>query len=88
MATETTRDEAIAKVIESAKRLGVELDALARAAEWVAAMSTEASGGDIVVDVDSGCTGIASRCSTTARRTWPASARWPDRRSRIIRRRS
>ena len=56
MATETTRDEAIAKVVESATRLGVELDE-AEAAEWVAAMETEASGGELVVDVDSGVYG-------------------------------
>jgi hypothetical protein len=55
MATET-RDEAIAKVVESATRLGVELDE-AEAAEWVAAMETEASGGELVVDVDTGVYG-------------------------------
>ena len=51
MATETTRDEAIARVVESATRLGVELDER-EAAEWVAAMETEATGGELVVDVD------------------------------------
>ncbi len=56
MATETTRDEAIARVVESATRLGVELDE-GQAAEWVAAMETEASGGELVVDVDSGVYG-------------------------------
>jgi hypothetical protein len=56
MATETTRDDAIAKVVESATRLGVELDE-AEAAEWVAAMETEASGGELVVDVDTGVYG-------------------------------
>ncbi len=56
MATETTRDEAIARVVESATRLGVELDER-EAAEWVAAMETEASGGELVVDVDSGVYG-------------------------------
>ena len=56
MATETTRDDAIAKVVESATRLGVELDE-AEAAEWVAAMETEASGGELVVDIDSGVYG-------------------------------
>jgi hypothetical protein len=56
MATETTRDQAIAKVVESATRLGVELDER-EAAEWVAAMETEASGGELVVDVDSGVYG-------------------------------
>jgi hypothetical protein len=55
MATET-RDEAIAKVVESATRIGIELDE-AEAAEWVAAMETEASGGELVVDVDSGVYG-------------------------------
>ena len=56
MATETTRDDAIAKVVASATRLGVELDER-EAAEWVAAMETEASGGELVVDVDSGVYG-------------------------------
>ena len=51
-----TEADAAERVIESAKRLGVELDAH-EAAEWVAAMSTEASGGDVVVDVDSGVYG-------------------------------
>lgn len=49
-------DEAIAKVRESATRLGVELDER-EATEWVEAMATEASGGDLVVDVDSGVYG-------------------------------
>jgi hypothetical protein len=56
MATETDREAAIAKVVASATRLGVELDE-AEAAEWVAAMETEASGGQLVVDVDSGVYG-------------------------------
>jgi hypothetical protein len=56
MTADTTRDEAIAKVVESATRLGVELDER-EAAEWVAAMETEASGGELVVDVDSGVYG-------------------------------
>jgi len=56
MGTETGRDQAIERVIASATRLGVELDER-EAAEWVAAMETEASGGDLVVDVDSGVYG-------------------------------
>ena len=51
MAAETSPDQAIARVVESARRLGVELDER-EAAEWVAAMETEASGGDLVVDVE------------------------------------
>ena len=51
-----TEAAATERVIESAKRLGVELDAH-EAAEWVAAMATEASGGDVVVNVDSGVYG-------------------------------
>jgi hypothetical protein len=43
-------------VIESARRLGVELDA-DEAARWVAALETEGAGGEIVVDVDSGVYG-------------------------------
>jgi hypothetical protein len=48
--------DALAGVIESAKRLGVELDE-AEAAEWVAALAAESAGGDVVVDVDSGVFG-------------------------------
>ncbi len=51
-----TEAAATERVIELAKRLGVELDAH-EAAEWVAAMATEASGGDVVVNVDSGVYG-------------------------------
>ncbi len=47
---------ALADVIESAKRLGVELDER-EAAEWVAALEAESTGGDVVVDVDSGIYG-------------------------------
>jgi hypothetical protein len=47
---------AIARVVESAQRLGVELDER-EAQEWVSAMETEASGGDLVVDVNSGVYG-------------------------------
>ena len=47
---------ALAGVIESASRLGIELDA-DEAAAWVAALETESEGGDIVVDVDSGVYG-------------------------------
>lgn len=58
--TDTTREDegarAIARVVESAARLGVELNE-DEANEWVAAMATEASGGELVVDVDSGVYG-------------------------------
>jgi len=43
-------------VVESARRLGVELDA-EEAARWVAALEAEAEGGEIIVDVDSGVYG-------------------------------
>ena len=56
MTTDTPRDEAISRVVESATRMGVELDEH-EAAEWVAAMETEASGGELVVDVDTGVYG-------------------------------
>jgi hypothetical protein len=49
-------DQAIAKVLESAIRLGVELNEH-EASEWVAAMATEASGGDLVMDVNTGVYG-------------------------------
>ncbi len=56
MATGASPDEAIERVVASAARLGVELDER-EAAEWVAAMETEASGGELVVDVDTGVYG-------------------------------
>jgi hypothetical protein len=46
----------LAGVIESARRMGVEIDE-AEAAGWMAAMEAEAVGGDVVVDVDSGIFG-------------------------------
>jgi len=46
----------VGAVLESARRLGVELDE-AEAARWVEAMESEAAGGDVVVDVDSGVFG-------------------------------
>lgn len=55
----TEADEGVtglAAVIESARRLGVEIDE-AEAAQWMAAMEAEALGGDVVVDVDSGIYG-------------------------------
>jgi len=48
--------DAITRVIDSARRLGLELDER-EATEWVAAMETEAVGGDLVIDVDSGVYG-------------------------------
>jgi hypothetical protein len=53
---DTTAQDAIARVIDSAARLGVELDE-AEATGWIDAMAAESSGGDIVVDVDSGVFG-------------------------------
>src|SRR6476646_9160362 len=47
---------AMAGILESAQRLGVELDEH-EAAQWVAAMESEAIGGDVVVDVDTGVYG-------------------------------
>ncbi|MDP8904047.1 MAG: hypothetical protein M3N29_01800 [Chloroflexota bacterium] len=53
---DTARDEAIARMIDSAARLGVELHEQ-EARDWIAAMATESSRGDIVVDVESGVFG-------------------------------
>ena len=47
---------ALDEVIESARKLGVELDE-EEAARWVQAIEVESAGGDIVVDVDSGVYG-------------------------------
>ena len=48
--------QAMAGILESAQRLGVELDE-GEALRWVAAIEAEATGGDVVVDVDSGVYG-------------------------------
>ena len=47
---------ALDAIVDSARRLGVELDE-SEAAEWLTAMETEAAGGDVVIDVDSGVYG-------------------------------
>ncbi len=54
--TDAERAAAIARVVESAARLGVEIDER-EAEDWIAAMETEASGGDLVVDVNTGVYG-------------------------------
>src|SRR3954451_10773645 len=54
--TDTTIDDAIARVIESASRLGVELNVI-EAQKWIHEMAQEQAGGDIVVDVDTGVFG-------------------------------
>jgi hypothetical protein len=50
------REAAVARVIESAHRLGVEIDEK-EAEDWVAAMASESAGGDLVVDIDTGVYG-------------------------------
>ena len=55
MARSDTR-EAIARVIESASRLGVEINVI-EAEQWVHAMVAESQGGNVVVDVDTGVFG-------------------------------
>ena len=54
--TDPRMADAVARVIESAARLGVELDAC-EAERWIDAMAQEQRGTDIVVDVDSGVFG-------------------------------
>jgi hypothetical protein len=49
-------EEGIQRVVESAARLGIELDEQ-EARDWIAAMASERAGGDIVVDVESGVFG-------------------------------
>jgi len=53
---DTTQHDAIARVIDSARRLGVEINEL-EANKWIAAMAAESVGGDVVVDVGSGVFG-------------------------------
>ncbi len=52
----TSGGSALDTVIESARRLGVELN-VHEAAAWMAAIEVEAAGGDVVVDVNSGIYG-------------------------------
>jgi hypothetical protein len=47
---------ALRRIVESAQRLGVELDET-EAAGWIAALEVESAGGDVVVDVNSGIFG-------------------------------
>ena len=55
--TETAEEnDAIARVVDSARRLGVEID-VGEAREWISSMEAENKGGDIVVDVDTGVFG-------------------------------
>ena len=54
--TDTTQQDAIARVIDSARRLGVEINEV-EADKWIAAMAAESVGGDVVVDVGSGVFG-------------------------------
>ncbi len=53
---EDVERDAMARILESARRMGVELNER-EAANWVAAIEAEATGGDVVVDVDSGVYG-------------------------------
>lgn len=56
MTDATTQQDAIARVIDSARRLGVEINEV-EADNWIAAMAAESVGGDVVVDVASGVFG-------------------------------
>ena len=49
-------DAAIAKIVESAQRMGIDINER-EADEWVAAMQDESVGGDLIVDVNSGVYG-------------------------------
>jgi hypothetical protein len=53
---EGDQESAVERIVASARRLGIELDA-AEAEEWVNAMASEAAGGELVVDVDTGVYG-------------------------------
>jgi hypothetical protein len=56
MTTESTADEQLAKIVEAAGRLGVELDEQ-EAMRWLTTMAAAPEGGDVVVDVASGVYG-------------------------------
>ena len=57
--TQFKHDEAISRVIDSAARLGVELDAV-EAQRWVESMAVEVTGGDGVPPPASMKTGLLS----------------------------
>jgi hypothetical protein len=59
MTDTTTQQDAVARVIDSARRLGVEIDA-DEARQWIDSMAAEQAGGDVVVDVDTGVFGHRS----------------------------
>lgn len=59
MADTTTQQDAVARVIDSARRLGVEINA-DEAQQWIDSMVAEQAGGDVVVDVDTGVFGHRS----------------------------
>jgi hypothetical protein len=54
--TDTKMQDAIARVIQSASRLGVEINVV-EAEKWIDSMAMEQAGGDVVVDVDTGVFG-------------------------------
>lgn len=54
--TQPRPSEDLARIVESARRLGVELNE-SEALQWLAAMSATGSGGDVVMDVQSGAYG-------------------------------
>src|SRR3954454_12452109 len=54
--TDQKMQDAIARVIESASRLGVEINVI-EAQKWIHEMAQEQAGGDLVVDVDTGVFG-------------------------------
>src|SRR5687767_9500026 len=54
--TTQANGDAIGRVIDSARHLGVEIDET-EAGQWIAAMAAESQGGDIVVDVNTGVFG-------------------------------
>nr|MDQ3643293.1 hypothetical protein [Actinomycetota bacterium] len=56
MTDATTQQDAVARVIASAERLGVHVNE-DEAEQWIAAMAAEASGGNVVVDVNTGVFG-------------------------------
>ena len=56
MAASNDERDAITRVIDSARRLGVEIDG-GEARQWIESMAAEATGGDVMVDVDTGVFG-------------------------------
>ncbi len=73
-----TSEQDLAKIVDSARRMGVEMDE-AEALQWLTAMAAHQAGdADIVVDARSGVFGHRVACSISALKSWPVFAKSAD----------